>query len=59
MNGVVAMAAVGVGYLLAIKYVAIWMLRKNDEFLAKQVPKIEQLEAELERLVELCGEEEG
>jgi hypothetical protein len=58
MSGAVAMAVVGVGYLLGTKNVAIWMLRKNDEFLAKQVPKIEQLETELKRLTELCGEEE-
>lgn len=54
----VALVAIGACYLLAINYVAIWMLRKNDEFLAKQVPKIEQLETELERLIERCGEEE-
>lgn len=58
MSSAVAMIAVGVVYLLGIKNVAIWMLRKNDEFLAKQVPKIEQLESELKRLIELCGEEE-
>lgn len=58
MSGAVAMAVVGAGYLLVIYNVAIWMLRKNDEFLGKQVPKIEQLETRLERLVELCREEE-
>lgn len=58
MSGAVVMAVAWVGCLFAIKNAAIWILRKNEEFLAKQVPKLEQLEAEFERLIELCGEEE-
>lgn len=58
MSCAVAMVVVGAGCLLGTYNVAIWMLNKNVEFLAKQVPKIEQLETELERLIELCGEEE-
>ena len=57
MSGAMAMIVVGIGYLLVIKNVAIWMLNKNEEFLVRQVPKIEQLETELKRLTELCGEE--
>lgn len=60
MSGAMAMIVVGIGYLLVIKNVAIWMLNKNEEFLVRQVPKIGQLEVKLERLIELCGgEEEG
>lgn len=58
MSCAVAMVVVGAGFLLGAYNAAIWMLNKNVEFLAKQVPKIEQLETELERLIELCGEEE-
>lgn len=58
MSGAVVMAVAWVGCLFVIKNAAIWILRKNEEFLAKQVPKLEQLEAEFERLIELCGEEE-
>lgn len=58
MSGAVAMAVVGVGYLLFVYNAAIWILNKNEEFLAKQVPKIEQLNTEFEKLLELCGKEE-
>lgn len=59
MSGAVAMLAVGVVYLLGVYNVAIWMLHKNAEFLAKQVPEIEQLESELESLIGLCGEDDN
>ena len=58
MNGVAAIAIIGAGYLFVVYKVAIWILNKNEEFLARQVPKLEQLEIGLERLIELCGEEE-
>lgn len=58
MSNAVVMAVVGVGYLFGVYNVAIWILNKNDEFLAKQLPKIEQLETELDRIIELIGEED-
>lgn len=58
MSSVVAMALFGAGCPLYASSVAIWILDENEEFLAKQVPKIEQLEAKIERLIELYKEEE-
>lgn len=59
MSGVVAIAIIGAGYLFVVYKVAIWILNKNEEFLARQVPKLEQLGIELERLIELFEEEKG